>query len=74
MGDTFFSNIIIYLFINYNTITYYIVIIFYINNFDHELGAVSQTRVSGGNRTHDPHANSLAHYPLDYPGTPFSPI
>ena len=33
------------------------------------LGAVLQTRVSGGNRIHDPHANSLAHYPLDYQGT-----
>ena len=28
-----------------------------------------QTRISGWNRTHDPHANSLAHYPLDYQGT-----
>ena len=27
-------------------------------------GVVSQTRFFGGNRTHDPHANSLAHYPL----------
>ena len=33
------------------------------------LGIVSQIRVSGGNRTHDPHANSLAYYPLDYQGT-----
>ena len=33
------------------------------------LGIVSQTRVSGGNRTHDPHANSLAYYALDYQGT-----
>ena len=33
------------------------------------LGAVSQTRVSGGNRTHDPHANRLAYYPLNYQGT-----
>ena len=32
---------------------------------------VSQTRVSGGNRTHNPHANSLAHHPLDYQGTVF---
>ena len=30
------------------------------------LGVVSQTRVYGGNRIHDPHANSLA---LDYQGT-----
>ena len=29
----------------------------------------TMTRVSGGNRTHDPHANSLDHYPLDYPVT-----
>ena len=33
---------------------------------------MSQTKVSVGNRTHDPHANSLAHYPLDYQGTLFS--
>ena len=33
------------------------------------LGVVLQTRVSGGNRTHDPHANSLAQYPLVYQGT-----
>ena len=32
-------------------------------------GVASQTRVSGGNRTHNPHANSLVHYPLDYQGT-----
>ena len=30
------------------------------------LGIMSQTRVFGGNRTHNPHANNLAHYPLDY--------
>ena len=48
-----------YLFINYNTITNYILIIYKLNNFDYELGVVSQTRVSGGNRTHDPHVNSL---------------
>ena len=33
------------------------------------IGVVSQTRVSGGNRTHDTHTNSLAHYPLDYQDT-----
>ena len=33
------------------------------------LGVVSQTRVSGGNRSHDPHANSVAHYSLEYLGT-----
>ena len=32
-------------------------------------GEVSQSRVSDGNRTNDPHANSLAHYPLVYQGT-----
>ena len=37
-----------------------------LSNFDHVLGEVPQTRVSGGNRTHDSHANSLAQYPLDY--------
>ena len=41
------------------------------SNLDHALGVVSQTRVSGGNRIHDPHANSLAHYPLDYQGTQY---
>ena len=35
----------------------------------HVLSVVSQTRVSGGNRTHDPYANSLAYYLLDYQGT-----
>ena len=39
------------------------------SSFDHVLGVVSQTRVSGVNRTHDPEANSLAHYQLDYQGT-----
>ena len=39
------------------------------SNLDHVLDVVSQTRVSGGNRTHNPHANSPAHYPLDYQGT-----
>ena len=48
----------IHLFINYNTITNHIL--------THVLGVVLQTRVSGGNRTHDPHANRLAHYTLDY--------
>ena len=33
------------------------------------LDVLSQTRTTGGNRTHDNHANSLAHYPLDYQGT-----
>ena len=56
-----FKKKVIYLFINYNTITYYIP-----NNFDHLLGVVSQTRVSDGNWTH---ASSLAHYPLDYQST-----
>ena len=60
---------IFYLFINYNTITNYILTICELSNFDHMLGVVSQTRVSGENRTHDPHANSLANYPLDYQGT-----
>ena len=48
---------IVYLFINYNTITNYILIIYEQSNFDHLLGVVSQTRVSGGN------------YSLDYQGT-----
>ena len=57
--------IFFYLFINYNTNTNYIPIIYELSNFDHVLGVVSQTRVSGGNRIHNPHANSLAHYLLD---------
>ena len=54
---------------NTNTITNYILIIYELSNFDHVLGVVSQTRVSDGNRTHDPHTNRLAHYPLDYQAT-----
>ena len=58
-----------YLFINYNTITNYILITYELSNFDHVFGEVLQTRVFGGNRTPDPHPNSLAQYPLDYQGT-----
>ena len=65
-------SLFIYLFINYNTITYYILIICKLSNFDHMLGVVSQTRVSGGKRTQDPYANGIAHYPLDYQGTLYS--
>ena len=56
---------IFYLFINYNTITNYILITYELSNFDHVLGVVSQTIISAGNRAHDSHANSLAHYLLD---------
>ena len=62
------------LFLNYNTITNYIQITYEQSNLDHVLGVVSQTRVSGGNRTHDPHANSLAHYQLGYQGTLFCDV
>ena len=41
------------------------------SKFDHVLGVVSQTKVFGGNRTHDSHAHSLAHRPQDYNGTLF---
>ena len=58
----------IYLFINYNTITNYILSIYELSTLYHVPHGVSQTTVSGGIRTHDPHANSLAHYPLDYQG------
>ena len=51
----------LFLFINYNTTTNYIVIIYVPSNFDHVLGVETQTRHSGGNRTHNPHANNLAH-------------
>ena len=50
----------IYIFINYNTITNYILIIYRLSNLDHTLVVVSQTRVSDGNRTYDPLANSPA--------------
>ena len=59
----------IYLFINYNTITNYILIIYELSNLDHVLSVVSQTRLSGKNRIHIPPANSPAHYPLGYQGT-----
>ena len=63
----------IYLFIIIdNTITNYILILYELSNFNNVLGVVSQTRVSYGNRTQDPHANGLAHYPLDYQGTQFN--
>ena len=39
-----------------------------LSNCDHVLGIVLQTGVSGGNWAHDPHANSLAQYPLEYQG------
>ena len=35
-------------------ITIYILIIYELNNLDHVLGIVPQTRVAGGNRTQDP--------------------
>ena len=64
-----FLQLILYLFINYNTIKNYILIIYELNNFNHVLGVVSQAKVPGGSRTYDYHANSLAHYPLDYKDT-----
>ena len=65
-----FEVAIFILFLNYNTIKNYILIIYELSNLYHVLSAVSQIRVSGGTRTHDPHANSLAHYTLDCQGTP----
>ena len=62
----------LFLYINYNTITNYILIIYEMSNFNHVFGVASQTRVSGGNRTHDPRANCIAYYPLDYQGTDHS--
>ena len=56
----------IFEFINYNTITNYVPNIYELSSFDHMLGVVSQTTVSGWNRTHNPYANRLAHYPLSY--------
>ena len=63
-----------YVYNNYNKITNYILHIYELSNFDHVLGVVSQTRVFGGNRIHDPHANRQAHDPLDYQGTLFRDI
>ena len=57
------------LFINYNTITNHIQIIYELTNFDHVLSVKSQTRLSGGDQIHNPHANSLVHYPIDCQGT-----
>ena len=37
------------------------------------LAVVLQTRVSDGNRSHDPNTNSMAHHPLDYQGTQSCP-
>ena len=54
----------LFIYINYNTITTEL------SNFEHMLGVVPQTRGSGGNQTHDPYVNSLAHCLLDYQGTP----
>ena len=55
-----------YLFISYNTIINYILIIYELSNCDHVVGIVSQNRVSDGSRTQDFHTNSLALYPIDY--------
>ena len=60
IGDS--QDFTLHLFIYYNTITNYILIIYELTNFDHVLGVVSQTTVSDGNRPHDPLANSVAHY------------
>ena len=51
--------ILFVLFIDYNTITIYIPIIYELSTFDHVLGIVSQTTVAAWNRTHDPYTNSL---------------
>ena len=54
--------IFIYLFINYNAITNYILIIYELSNFDHLIGVMSQARVSGGNGTHDHYQGTLCVY------------
>ena len=56
----------------YNTITNCILIIYVMSNSDRVLGVMLQIRAFGGNRTHNPYANSLAHYPLDCQGTLFA--
>ena len=60
---------IFYLLINSNIITNNIRFVYKLSNFAHILSVVSQASVSCSNRTHEPYANSLAHYPLNYPGT-----
>ena len=56
---------ILKLFIYYNTITNYILIIYEVGNYDHVWTCVEpQVRISGGNQTSDPHANSLKLPPL----------
>ena len=55
-------------------VTNYILFIYVLSNFNHVLGVVSQTRVSDENRSNDPHANSLAYYPLDYKRTQLNQI
>ena len=59
----------LFFFINYNTIINYILFIYEQSYFDQVLGLMAQTRVSRGNRNHETHANSLAHYSQDYQGT-----
>ena len=61
--------LLIYLFINCNTITNYILSIYELSNFDHVLGVMSQTRVWC-----DAHASSLEHYSQDYRFTQMQPI
>ena len=46
------TRLTLFILFNYNTITNYILIIYELSSFDHVLGAVTQIRVSGGNRTH----------------------
>ena len=49
-----FNNyLFLYLFINYHTITYYLLIINELSNFGHVVGVVLQTRFSFGNQSHD---------------------
>ena len=57
---------ITFILFNYNTITNFILIIYDLSNLDHVLAVVLQARVSGWNRTHDPHANSLVHFKFNF--------
>ena len=50
--------LIIYLFVNYNIITNYILFKYKLSNFVHVLHIVSPTIISNGNWIHDLHANS----------------
>ena len=69
LRNTYATEMFFYLFIYLlitNTITNYILIIYELNNFDHVLAIVSQTRVSGGNRTNNFLLNPFVHKKVEF--------